>query len=234
MSPASKTDSSGSRSSLSRFVCSHQRASDAQTSQVRPDTDYTAELGPPIPRGAWKDDAVPVASTSRLRGNDSPPRTDLHLSTHLALNPHSRHDDTESSDEEFSSSDSEQMVEGLSGLRKLTLRRTKSYTAHKEDSDAINARFHGKSSLLGLIDATRRYKELHISDSAAAEPEHATAGPPRAIPESYPPTKRPEFWVAHPVGPSEIHDTSDSHLFSSGNYSGKASTSMLTRCLFLC
>ncbi|KAJ7096252.1 fungal-specific transcription factor domain-containing protein [Mycena epipterygia] len=169
--------------------------------QVRPDTDYTAELGPPIPRGAWKDDAVPVASTSRLRGNDSPPRTSLRLSTHLALNAHSRHDGTgtDSSDEEFSSSDSEQMVEGLSGgLRKLTLRRTKSYTAHKEDSDAINARFHGKSSLQGLIDATRRYKELHISDSVAAEPEHASAGPPRAIPESYPPVKRPEFWVAHP------------------------------------
>ncbi|KAJ6586991.1 fungal-specific transcription factor domain-containing protein [Mycena vulgaris] len=167
--------------------------------QVRPDVDYTAELGPPIPRGAWKDDAAPVASTSRLRSTDSSSSNSLRFSTHLALNSHARHDgnDSDSSSDGFTTSDSEQMVEGLTGgWRRLTLRRSKSYTADREDHDAINSRFHGKSSVVTLIDATRRYKELHISDSNRTE--HASATLPRAAPEGLTPFKRPEFWLAHP------------------------------------
>ncbi|KAJ7497363.1 fungal-specific transcription factor domain-containing protein [Mycena latifolia] len=168
--------------------------------QVRPDVDYTPELGAPIPRGSWKDGAAPVPSTSRLAGTDSPPRTSLRLSTHLSLNSHARHDgtDTDSSSDGFSTSDSEQMVEGLTGgLRKLILRRSKSHNADKEDHDAINARFHGKSSVAALITATRRYKELHISDAANVT-EQAPANLPKPVPENAPSLKRPQFWLAHP------------------------------------
>ncbi|KAJ7462376.1 hypothetical protein B0H11DRAFT_2312056 [Mycena galericulata] len=128
-----------------------------------------------IPRGSWTEEGVPVASTSRVRSNDSA-STGLRLC--LALNSHARHGgaDTDSSSDGFSTSDSEQIVEGLKGgLRTLTLRSAQLRTDNgEEDHDAINTRFHGKSSLATLIDATRRYKELHISDT------------------------RPEFWLAHP------------------------------------
>ncbi|KAJ7770173.1 fungal-specific transcription factor domain-containing protein [Mycena maculata] len=165
--------------------------------QVRPDADFTPELGPPIPRGSWKEEGAPVASTSRIRANDSPPKSGLRLSTHLALNSHSRHrysgNDSDSSSDGFSTSDSEQMVEGLKGgLRKLTLRSTNSHTDDREDYDAINARFHGKSSLVALIDATRRYKELHVSDTVRTETI------PRVDPVPHTPLKRPEFWLARP------------------------------------
>ncbi|KAJ7703127.1 fungal-specific transcription factor domain-containing protein [Mycena rosella] len=166
--------------------------------QVRPDVDYTAELGPPIPRGAWKDDAAPVASTSRLEAPESPPNPSLRLSTHLALNSRPRRDraDSDSSSDGFSTSDSEQLVEGLAGgLRRLTLRRTKSRTADAEDRDIINTRFHGKSSVVTLIDATRRYKELHVSDSAGNGSEHASASLPPPVPGVHAPFKRPEFWL---------------------------------------
>ncbi|KAJ7178492.1 fungal-specific transcription factor domain-containing protein [Mycena crocata] len=163
--------------------------------QVRPDTDFTAELGPPIPRGAWKDEGTPVASSSRLRSNDSSPKTSLRLSTHLGLNAHSRRDsvDSHSDSDGFSSSDSEQMAEGLKGgPRRLTLHRTRSKSV---DHDAVNTRFHGKSSVATLIDATRRFKELHISDTLGTELQNPSVS---SGPGSYAPFKRPEFWLAHP------------------------------------
>ncbi|KAJ7084451.1 fungal-specific transcription factor domain-containing protein [Mycena belliarum] len=168
--------------------------------QVRPDVDYTPELGPPIPRGAWKEDVAPVASTSHIGATDPPPSSSLRLSTQLALNSQTWYDgrDTESSSDGLSS-DSEQMVEGLTGSqRRLLLRRTKLYAADEEDHDAINTRFHGKSSVLMLIGVTRRYKERHISDSAGTGLEQTSASFRRPVPESLAPFKRPEFWLAHP------------------------------------
>ncbi|KAJ6593970.1 fungal-specific transcription factor domain-containing protein [Mycena capillaripes] len=164
---------------------------EALLKQVRPDADFTAELGLSIPRGSWKEEAAAVPSTSRSRTKDSPPTTTLRLSTQLALNSHSRRDDmdSDSSEDGFSSSDSEQMVEGLKGgARKFTLQQARSAT-DKEDGDSINTRFHGKSSLLTLVDITRWYRDLQISGD---DPEH---DPARAAPESF---KRPEFWLPQP------------------------------------
>lgn len=118
------------------------------------------------------------------------------------------------------------MVEGLKGgLRRLTLRPTKLNTNDGEDHDAINTRFHGKSSLVALIDATRRYKELHISDTLRRENEFAE-------PAIHTPFKRPEFWLAHPVNAFISGIAPDSQM-SSGNYNGKGLKLMLTNCLFL-
>ncbi|KAJ6625579.1 fungal-specific transcription factor domain-containing protein [Mycena sp. CBHHK59/15] len=164
-------------------------------------TDFTDELGPLIPRGSWKEESFPVASTSRLKSEQSPTRPSLHVVTHLPLNPHPRHPatDTDSSSDYLSSSDSEQMVEGLTaGKRRLTLRRANSYTIDEDDHDAINARFHGKSSLFTLIDATRRYKELHVSEAMESEPPRPRASQGSGVPDGNASYKRPEFWLAHP------------------------------------
>jgi hypothetical protein len=182
-----------------------QPATDAQVHQVRPDTDFTVDLGPSIPRGSWKEEeGASVASTSRLRVKNSPPESSLRLSTRLALNSHPRrHDgnDTDSSLDGFSTSDSEQMVEGLrGGPRKLTLGHARS-SNDKEDRDAVNTRFHGKSSAMSLVGITRRYKELHISDAVWGDTEQEPASIPKAVPESHTSFKRPEFWLPQPVGP---------------------------------
>lgn len=140
-----------------------------------------------------------MASPSRSRAKDTPPATGLRLSTRLALNSHARRDGnhSDSSSDGFSTSDSEQMIEGLrGGSQKLTLRPLNASTAD-EGTDAINTRFHGKSSLVTLVEVTRRYKELHISETAGGDTELSMPG---AVPdESY--FKRPDFWLPQPVDP---------------------------------
>ncbi|KAJ7647258.1 fungal-specific transcription factor domain-containing protein [Roridomyces roridus] len=162
--------------------------------QVRPDTDFTPELGPPVPRDSWKEDSAPVPSTSRVRSSGSQSNT-LRLKTGLALNLHPRRSrrDSDSDSDGFSSSDSEHMVEGLNGGRlRLTLRSTHD----REEYDPINTRFHGKSSLGALIEATRRYKELHISETGRAD--HRESKLPAPDTPVIAPSKRPAFWLAHP------------------------------------
>ncbi|KAJ6499960.1 fungal-specific transcription factor domain-containing protein [Mycena vitilis] len=166
---------------------------DRLLNQVRPDTDFTPELGPSIPRGSWKEEP----SSARARARDSLPPNSLKLCTRLALNAHSRRDgnDSDSSDDGYSSSDSEQMVEGLAGgVQKLTLPHAP-FASDKEDRDAVNSRFHGKSSVLTLVDTTRWYKELQISDTVG---EHDPGNVPKIAPEGMPSFKRPEFWQAQP------------------------------------
>ncbi|KAJ7218003.1 fungal-specific transcription factor domain-containing protein [Mycena pura] len=155
--------------------------------QVRPDTDFSAEIGPPIPRGSWKEEggSPPVASTSRHQHRESSSRPSLCFLTHLALNTHEADSDSDG----FSSSDSEHMYEGFAGgFQRLTL------TGDKE----INNRYHGKSSVVSLIDMTRRYKELYMSDTVGGEVEHRSTCLPRPAEENSPPFKRPEYWLAHP------------------------------------
>ncbi|KAJ7287463.1 fungal-specific transcription factor domain-containing protein [Mycena rebaudengoi] len=121
-----------------------------------------------------------------------PPGPVYAFSTHLALDSHSRHTKPDS-DSDYASSDSEQMVEGLvGGMRKFTLRRSDS-----RPEDPLNDRFHGKSSMLSLIDATRRYKDLHVSETREDE-QSTDPSSSHDAPESYAAFKRPEFWLAPP------------------------------------
>ncbi|KAK7057146.1 Zn(2)-C6 fungal-type domain-containing protein [Favolaschia claudopus] len=168
---------------------------EALLKQLRPDTDYTAELGPRIPRGAWKEDAVQPPSPSKPSAKNSVPATDLRLATRLALNSHARRDinDSDSSSEDgYSTSDSENWTtEGLStGSQRLTLHPLEPASA-PEDTDIINTRFHGKSSLISLIEVTRRYKELHIAETSDNDFDQEPNLPPPI--NSY--FKRSEFWL---------------------------------------
>ncbi|KAF8210345.1 fungal-specific transcription factor domain-containing protein [Mycena galopus ATCC 62051] len=174
--------------------------------QVHPDTDFTSELGPPIPRGSWKEDGAPMAGSSRPRTEDTPPAPSLHLSTRLALNSHVRHDgnESDSSSDGCATSDSEEMVDGLKDAESLVLAAPKSFTTD-------GARFHGKSSLIPLIKIVKRYKELHISETVGQDSkqhEHMPQADSHVI--------RPELWRPLPWELQwEGFDVPDDQLFGS-------------------
>ncbi|KAF7361833.1 Zn(2)-C6 fungal-type domain-containing protein [Mycena venus] len=167
--------------------------------QIRPDKDFTAELGPSIPRGSWKEDGAQVPSPSRSRAKETPPATGLRLSTRLALDSHARRDGNDSdSSSDGLSSDSEQVTEGLKGgMQKLLALRPNAREG--TDTEAIHIRFHGKSSLVSLVEMTRRYKELHISETAGGDAEQQEPNMPGAVPQNEGGhLKRPEFWLPQP------------------------------------
>ncbi|KAJ7783249.1 fungal-specific transcription factor domain-containing protein [Mycena metata] len=157
--------------------------------RVRPDTDFTAELGPPIPRDSWKDDSAPMPSTSRVKPKDSPPAPGLRLSTRLALNAHARRAGTDSD----SSSDDSESPEVLDvnlndGKRKLTLQ----YITSPANPRKIETRLNGKSSIAALLATTKKYRDLHISETA---PEMEASSSPNA---TRPLSNRPRFWTPLP------------------------------------
>lgn len=99
--------------------------------------------------------------------------------------------DNESSSDYFTSSDTDELVDSFdSGMQKLTLR-----------GNGVNSidggnftRFHGKSSNMRLIDATRKFRERHMQktlsepgDSDTATSSSGSSG----LPES---GRRSEFW----------------------------------------
>ncbi|KAF7321610.1 Zn(2)-C6 fungal-type domain-containing protein [Mycena kentingensis (nom. inval.)] len=177
--------------------------------RVRPDADFSTELGPPVARGSWKEDyETAVADSSRRQLQQSPPRTSLKFSSHLALNSYWQHDlsDSDGSDE-FDSSDSEDMAEGIKcNLRDLT-------AENQRDLEPLNARFHGKSSLFTLIDMTRRYKRRHLSEAGHSKDDNVAT-----FEELYTATRRSQFWTCLPWEKQWEGCTSDnSELLASVN-----------------
>ncbi|PFH51533.1 hypothetical protein AMATHDRAFT_142483 [Amanita thiersii Skay4041] len=101
-------------------------------------------------------------------------------------------DNNSSSDNQSSaSSDVDELVDpSADSVRRLTLRPAAEST--KIIEDANSARFHGKSSATTLIDAARRFRELHIKEARNI----IGAGPVDSSQEfqRVPHTRRSEFW----------------------------------------
>jgi hypothetical protein len=95
---------------------------------------------------------------------------------------------------------------------------------------APNMRFHGKSSLGSLIEMTRLYKEMHISETRRGESEDGS-NMPKAADSNICFKRRPEFWHPQPVDPS-VHsgDYFLTECILSGNYGGKVLTLLMTNC----
>ncbi|KAF7315601.1 Zn(2)-C6 fungal-type domain-containing protein [Mycena indigotica] len=187
---------------------------------VRPDADFSSELGPPIVRGSWKDDIGGSSSSSagkasaRSRRPSSPPRTSIRFTSHLALNSHWRQDNSDSDDsDELNSSDSENMADVIKGdLRKLTATYDQGKRSSGDDPlDTITTRFHGKSSLISLIDMTRRYRELFIEEENKQQDEQK----PKTLKDHYTPTRRNEFWEPLPWEVEWERSTTDVHQIGS-------------------
>ncbi|EEB89361.1 hypothetical protein MPER_12550 [Moniliophthora perniciosa FA553] len=193
--------------------------------QLRPDHDFTNELGPPIIRDSWKTDETETREPSApgTSATSTPRRSAVHRnapapssrlpsaiqvsksSSHLNLRKHSGShaagslataNDSHDSDYESEtssklySSESDGLVDTYTaGMHRLTLRGP---DAPAEEDDN-HTRFHGKSSSMNLVDATRKLKQQHILQTIDNDdPSNHTSQPDSVLVSSS--TRRPEYW----------------------------------------
>ncbi|KAJ4498061.1 fungal-specific transcription factor domain-containing protein [Lentinula lateritia] len=153
--------------------------------RLRPGQDFSAELGPPVVRDSWKDpkpSSEISPSASRLRVS-SPSKLAPHLDSNISI-PLSSHlkihtnpstsskmlpyhrtrqgsatNSTDSSSSQYDSSDADELVDNFEkGMQRLTL-----HSGHSQLQGAgPYDRFHGQSSYIKLVDATRKLRQAHI------------------------------------------------------------------------
>ncbi|KAF5386046.1 hypothetical protein D9615_002218 [Tricholomella constricta] len=175
---------------------------EALLTQLRPDEDFSTDLGPPVVRGSWqgagllqlRDEQASLLSSSS--SEIGPAESKFASTPRRAPHPLS---DPPSSPGSSSSEDHANFdiieIESLSGLvQKLTLRGDETVAA-EPPSDA-HARFHGKSSSVGLVEATQRYKMMHLLDAIEGGRNTFRGSPDSTdIPAAAPSHRRPEFWT---------------------------------------
>ncbi|KAF9268935.1 hypothetical protein L218DRAFT_954359 [Marasmius fiardii PR-910] len=162
--------------------------------RLRPDQDFSEELGPPIVRDSWRSEDITNAES---RNNSSYAYLPLNSTTFDGLRAFNDSNDSDSESDSVSnnpySSDSDGLVEKFTtGMARLTLRGPDAPA--KEDENHI--RFHGKSSSMNLIDVTRKFKQMHIQqtlDRAGGSSSSSHQLPkPSPLDPSF--ARRPEYW----------------------------------------
>ncbi|KAI0250357.1 fungal-specific transcription factor domain-containing protein [Lactifluus subvellereus] len=180
---------------------------EALLKRLRPETDFSAELGPPIVRGSWKDEPVPSTSSSASGKNTAtrplhqlPPlstlapqaRTRKTSSTSLATP--SDDDGAASSDENFPGS---QLIQSM---KRLTLFDREPQAKANRLLDAAY-RYHGRSTHGQLVLAAREMRTRYFLESMGVEADIITSEVGR-LRESAPGhthaskdgLRRPEYW----------------------------------------
>uniref|UniRef100_A0A0W0FGY6 Zn(2)-C6 fungal-type domain-containing protein n=3 Tax=Moniliophthora roreri TaxID=221103 RepID=A0A0W0FGY6_MONRR len=194
--------------------------------RLRPDHDFTSELGPPIIRDSWKTDETATrepsapgtsvistprtsavhrsaaASSSRLPSAIQVAKSSSHLNLRKRSGSHATGslataNDSHDSDYESEtssklySSESDGLVDTYTaGMHRLTLRGPDA----PAEEDNNHTRFHGKSSSMNLVDATRKLKQQHILQTIDNDdPSHHPSQPDSALVSSSA-TRRPEYW----------------------------------------
>ncbi|KIK67377.1 hypothetical protein GYMLUDRAFT_37484 [Collybiopsis luxurians FD-317 M1] len=171
--------------------------------RLRPGQDFSAELGPPVFRDSWKDpeqssepgDPLPPSSFLKsapyLDGIMST-RMSTHLQANLSAQPKSRpglrHGPQSS---QIESSDEDDMDDNSSSMHRLSLRKDRPLPHSSVPYD----RFHGPSSSITLVDATRKLKQAHLSARTEGESPSSTSSALLG-PEVANSLRRPEFWCA--------------------------------------
>lgn len=195
---------------------------EALLKRLRPEADFSEELGSPVVRDSWKHDAEPQYRLSPDEKSSSPvahlrPHGSPSVGTSLppvgkllpssSVSVRSRRSagtprtDTDLSSDAYTSSESEEVGElSLSrGMKRLTIRGLES--AQEQDQLDNQVRFHGKSSCFKLIEPTRKLRDEHINrisqESGSTDAESGSVH--RSSPESTSsvnstPIRRPEFW----------------------------------------
>lgn len=188
---------------------------EALLKRLRPEEDFSEELGPPVIRDSWKSDQDSVlgplprqksSSPSALPSNvrSTPPGSLPQITNTLVPSSsrasiRSRHSggtprtDTDLSSELDTSSESEEVGElSLSrGMKRLTIRGLEPAQERSILADS-QVRFHGKSSWFKLIEKTRKlrdeYRVTGGAESAAMHYENSS-------PVNTAATRRQEFWT---------------------------------------
>ncbi|KAJ3772120.1 fungal-specific transcription factor domain-containing protein [Lentinula raphanica] len=194
---------------------------EALLQRIRPGQDFSAELGPPVIRDSWRDpDPSSVPPHSQMRSHDASSSfnrpydldqsSSVPMSSHLKLShwspsgssapsrqDHFRRDsvtnDPDSSSSQSDSSDMDELVDDFEkGMQRLTLRRSQLKGEGPYD------RFHGQSSYIKLVDATRKLRQAHIMAqkdvfSNSSGSTDSTTSPSPEIPNAL---RRLKFWRA--------------------------------------
>ncbi|KAI0288527.1 fungal-specific transcription factor domain-containing protein [Russula brevipes] len=180
---------------------------EALLKRLRPETDFDAELGPPIPRGSWKNELAHSGSTF-TSGKKTAPRP-LHqfhsLSTLAPLALSRRTSSTSLSPLSDQEGDPPSDPEGLKDELIQTMKRLTLFDKGPQEKanrllDAAY-RFHGKSTTYHLVAITRETRMRYVLesmgvdvDTIANELERTRANPnqhARALQDGL---RRPEYW----------------------------------------
>jgi hypothetical protein len=200
--------------------------------QLRPEIDFSSELGPPVIRDSWKlRDSTPhrppsgpssvqlspsvllSASTANLAPT-VPQSAPAERTSHLIFDPagrtrpkaeqpfHGESSDNESAASDDSTASRTLGIDAITGLmRKLTLRGT---TSNTDELIEQHSRFHGDSSAVGLVEATRQFKSMYLQGATQDSQPPLSSAPQHS--ESDLTTGsfclRPELWRSHEVSTS--------------------------------
>ncbi|KAI6040273.1 fungal-specific transcription factor domain-containing protein [Pisolithus marmoratus] len=173
---------------------------EALLKRLRPEEDFSKELGPPVIRDSWKNDQDLVHYPSPHQKSSSPsvPPSNVRASPG-SLQPGSLPQISNtlipSSSRANTSSESEEVGElSLSrGTKRLTIRGLEPAQEKSSLADS-QVRFHGKSSWFKLIEQTRKLKDEHAYRVTGGA-ENATIHQENSSPLNVAATRRPEFWT---------------------------------------
>ncbi|KAI6134590.1 fungal-specific transcription factor domain-containing protein [Pisolithus thermaeus] len=188
---------------------------EALLKRLRPEEDFSEELGPSVIRDSWKNDqdsvlgplppqksSSPSALPSNVRSSPSgslPQITRTLVPSSSRASIRSRYSgstprtDTDLSSELDTSSESEEVGElSLSrGMKRLTIRGLEPAQEQSILADS-QVRFHGKSSWFKLIEQTRKLRDAYRITGGA---ERATMHHENSSPANTAATRRQEFWT---------------------------------------
>ncbi|KAG6832603.1 hypothetical protein H0H92_014439 [Tricholoma furcatifolium] len=162
---------------------------EALLKQLHPNGDYSKQLGPPVVRDSWKDDAD---TQQPLWSNSLPVEVRVSIPLTSVL------DDTDQDSSEEILDVLELPIHG-ERMQKLQLRGDEE-PLPKESTEHTYARFHGKSSPVGLVGVTQMFKMMHLLDhgtkhDARLDGSDYAGSIPRSKSPAFQPTHyRPKFW----------------------------------------
>ncbi|KIK97752.1 hypothetical protein PAXRUDRAFT_135686 [Paxillus rubicundulus Ve08.2h10] len=196
---------------------------EALLKRLRPESDFSEELGPRVVRDSWKTDPEPLRRLSPRETSSSPSVPSFRLKNSPSgslrcsalppvgvsntINPSSGitsrsrrsagtpRTDTDLSSDGYTSSDNEEIGElSLSrGMKRLTIRGLEPAQDNSSLPDS-QVRFHGKSSCFKLIETTRKLRNDHIHRVTGGD-ERSRSSCDNASPVNIAALRRPEFWT---------------------------------------
>ena len=226
-----------------------------------PDTDFSDELGPPVIRDSWKnndrvkseapssDITMMIRPTSSYHDLRSSPTTDdykipLHLLPEPRLSSEPRVDqkrhrhrsdampesDSSATTDESLLSSSGSELKAQASTAALTLRSTDECIRFADDPQSV--RFHGRSSVLGLVDATVKYRQNLLKESANLNVNTQSRYPSDDSTIRH--TRRAEFWRMSKVRLSFFHFVFQFlTCMHSGSWLGKVMSTLIRKVSFI-
>ncbi|KAG6841882.1 hypothetical protein C0991_005612 [Blastosporella zonata] len=161
--------------------------------QLHPNKDYSHQLGPPVLRDSWKnDDNQQHHWASTFPAENKMPLSNAAQSTPV--------DSDQGSSEDSNTILDVVELESISGSAQKLKLRGEEDPAPQEPTQEASARFHGKSSSVGLVGVAQAFKMMHMlendtkHDARLGSPDSNGTSNSTGSSASGPSTHRPKFW----------------------------------------